>query len=348
VTDDFAGQPGLDAQFEVAGEPGGQSSDDALGYRAARRKPIAGQLPPDDQAQFAGNDADLGQLGPDAQPGRAGVRATINEVISTSRDNQFAIRQRMRLNQATLSYIARVHFGYHTGLEAAARKKAMDAAGKLIKSITAGEPHESAQLVLATGAASEPWERIERDTEKAMVKLARKLPAYEWAKSVRGFGDLSFARIIAETGDLSLYANPGKVWKRMGVAPGQRKMRDAEKAKEAGYSPRRRSVLFVAFEPVIRAQSAPKESGGQLAHDDHGMIAAGANGAGQLACDAHMTVAGPYRRLYDAKKAEYLARGEAGEKEWTRLHADRAAKRYASKRLLRDLWSAWRVVDERT
>jgi len=51
-----------------------------------------------------------------------------------------------------------------------------------------------------------------------MAKLARKLPAYAWVKGVRGVGDVSFARIIAETGDLSAYETPGKIWKRMGLA----------------------------------------------------------------------------------------------------------------------------------
>ena len=196
-----------------------------------------------------------------------------------------------------------------------------------------------------------------------MAKLAKQLPAYEWVKGVRGFGDLSFARIIAETGDLSGYANPGKVWKRLGLAVfdgrAQRRTRDAEKAVEQGYSPRRRSTSWVSFHGVYLAQSARKESGGQQELETHVNNAAG--GVGQPAYETHGAAAdsvgdgaghafgethagivpAPIVLLYDAKKVEYLERVAAGEAGWTKLRADRAAKRYAEKRLLRDLWIAW-------
>ena len=62
--------------------------------------------------------------------------------------------------------------------------------------------------------------------------------------------------------------NPSrKVWKRLGLAVfdgrAQRRTRDAEKAVEQGYSPRRRSVSWVAFHSVYLAQSARKDPGGQ-------------------------------------------------------------------------------------
>lgn len=379
----FAGQSEGEAHNATAGDPGGQSSDDALGCRAARdkrkRKEFAGhnvgeahgasagvpggqedsanQVRAAARQEIAGricidtpctarNGADLSHVHSEAQRSPAEVRATINQVMESGRENAFAIRQRMRVRQAALSHIARVYFGYHTGLKEDARKKAMDGAAKLIKAIQAGETHPAARLVSATDGAAAPWEEIERNTEKDLVRLARRLPAYEWVKGVRGFGELSFARIIAETGDLSGYANPAKVWKRLGLAvidgKSQRKARDVEKAKEQGYSPYRRAVAYVAFEPVLKAQSAPKESGGQNGDEAQEKLAAGANGVGQDLSDAHHAVAGPYRQLYDRKKAEYLARGEAGEEGWTKLHAHRAAMRYASKRMFRDLWVAWR------
>ena len=51
------------------------------------------------------------------------VRATIDTLIEVGRRNDFAIRQRMRIRQATLSHIARSEFGYHTHLSEAERKK---------------------------------------------------------------------------------------------------------------------------------------------------------------------------------------------------------------------------------
>lgn len=340
-----AGQPVLDTHDRAAGDAPGQQRPETQDHNAGG-DPIAGHSKSGAQTGSAGNGAGGGQDGFDTRAAGAAVRATIAQVIEVGRQNSFAIRQRMRLRQATLSHIARSVFGYHTGLKEAERTKAMDAAAKLIKAIAKGEAHPVAPLVLATDAAAAPWAAIERDTEKAMAKMARKLPAYEWVKGVRGFGDLSFARIVAETGDLLAYANPAKVWKRLGLAvldgKSQRRTRDAEKAVEQGYSPRRRSVSWVAFHSVYLAQSARTESGDHMDSEAHAHLAAGAEGAGHPVVEAQALAAGPYRRIYDAKKSEYLARVEAGEEGWTKLRADRCAKRYAEKRLIRDLWTAWK------
>lgn len=346
MSEEFAGQIQHDAQALIAGEPGGHGPPAIPTSSAARRKrKNAGHVKHEAHSTNARNGADGGQFPDETQPQCAPVRATVDTLIELGRKDAFAIRQRMRVRQATLSHIARTAFGYHTGLTEAERKKAIDAATKLIKSIQGGQDHPLGMLVHATDAASTPWEEIERDTEKAMVKLVRRLPAHEWVQGVRGFGDLSFARIIAETGDLSQYDNPAKVWKRLGLAVfdgrAQRRTRDAEKAVEQGYSPRRRSVSWVAFHSVYLAQSARKDSGGQTPEDAQDDAAAGGEGAGHLVDGTLAGGAGPYRLIYDAKKSEYLERVAAGETGWTKLRADRCAKRYAEKRLLRDLWVAW-------
>jgi hypothetical protein len=45
---------------------------------------------------------------------------------------------------------------------------------------------------------------------------------------------------------------------------------------------------------------------------------------------------GPYGEAYGERKAWNLARG------WTPGHAENDARRYMTKRLIRDLWRAWR------
>ncbi len=55
--------------------------------------------------------------------------------------------------------------------------------------------------------------------EKKMVKAAGRLPVYGWWAGHRGCNGQGLANIIAETGDLSNYDSPCKVWKRMGMAP---------------------------------------------------------------------------------------------------------------------------------
>lgn len=146
-----------------------------------------------------------------------------------------------------------------------------------------------------------------RALEKSLAKLAAKTPGAAFVEITRGMGLLSLAGIIGEAGDLAAYPNPAKLWKRMGVGlvggERQRKCADKDKAIAHGYSPARRSVLWVLGDCLIKARNPE------------------------------------YRPIYEAKKAEYLAR-----EGWTKMHAHLAAKRYIEKRLLRDLWRAWRAA----
>lgn len=408
----FAGQAVFDAQRANAGDPSGQAPDDTLRGSAARENfadhinsdaqegivgeasgqvsadnhdalaggnphEIAGQLAIDAHEEASGNGAVPGLASADAQVRHARDRATtIASITALHRQNAFACRQRMRINQATLSHIARNWFGYNTSLGTAERKTAMDAAAKLIKDIGKGLDHDAATIVHATALGTKPWDKIEKDTAKAMGKLAKQLPGYAFVQGVTGFGDVSFARIIGETGDLTpnanfagSYTNAAKIWKRLGLGVyeghAQRKSVNKEQAMEQGYSPWRRSVVWNAFDPVIRLQ----KNGGQVAvdaqyefaaDDDSDQLRAEAhepdvavddgNGAGHEPGEAQKNTAGPgpYYAIYATKKAEYLARGEAGDAAWvTKLHCDRAAKRYASKRMLRDLWNAWKLAEVR-
>jgi hypothetical protein len=143
--------------------------------------------------------------------------------------------------------------------------------------------------------------------EKRLEKLAKQLPVYPWAASVRGLGALSLAQIVAETGDLSLYANPAKVWKRMGLAvmpDGKRQRRvPGDEAFEHGYSPQRRSLMYVVGENLVK-----------LNRD------------------------GPYRTYYLAEKERQRAKLPDA----PLAHPHNRAMRHMTKRLLRDLWRAWR------
>lgn len=146
-------------------------------------------------------------------------------------------------------------------------------------------------------------EKHRKLVEKRLLKLAKALPVAPWVESVRGFGLPSLAAIVGEAGDLSAYSNPAKLWKRMGLAvmgdgTRQRRIGGAD-AIEHGYSPARRSVAWNLGACIIKA-------------------------------------GGPYREVYDARKAYEADRVD------TKGHAHNRAQRYAEKRLLRDLWSRWR------
>jgi len=143
----------------------------------------------------------------------------------------------------------------------------------------------------------------------------------EYVESTRGFGELSFFGIVGEAGDLGSYGNPAKLWKRMGLAVigGERQRRKEGAAGiEHGYNPARRSLMWTIGDCIIRA-------------------------------------GGPLKDLYDERKAYELVKTQAiaadpelrkrysGSDKYAPLaHAHNRAKRYIEKRLLRDLWRAWR------
>ncbi len=158
-------------------------------------------------------------------------------------------------------------------------------------------------------ALSESQKQAKKVLEKSVVLL----PVYEWAEGIRGFGKLGLAQIIAETGDLSNYANPAKLWKRMGVGlvngERQRCCRDKLKAEEHGYNPRRRAILWNIGECLIKLNKD-----------------------------------GAYRTLYDERKEFERERVEAAGVEMSKMHIHRRAQRYMEKRLLVDLWKEWRSV----
>ena len=169
-----------------------------------------------------------------------------------------------------------------------------------------GGDHTSAAdartLMLPLLLAREVIERSRKEVEKRLVVLAKALGVSAWIMEQRGVGLLSLAAIVGEAGNLSDYANPAKLWKRMGLAVinGERQRKVAgDAALDHGYSPRRRSIMWTIGDCIVKA-------------------------------------GGPWRDLYDARKALELTRVA------TKGHAHNRAKRYVEKRLLRDLWRAWR------
>lgn len=147
--------------------------------------------------------------------------------------------------------------------------------------------------------------------EKRLVKLAAELPVAPFVEATRGVGPLSLAAIVGEAGDLSNYANPGKLWKRMGLAvmpDGRQRRTSGVAALEHGYSPARRSVMWDLGACIVKA-------------------------------------GGPLKAVYDSRKLYELERPET----LSRAHAHNKAQRYTEKRFLKLLWSEWdRGGDDRT
>lgn len=179
--------------------------------------------------------------------------------------------------------------------------------------------------------------------EKELAKSAKGLAVASWVKSVKGFGIGSLAAIVGEAGDLSKYANPAKLWKRLGLAPHDGKSYStwrrtgglsADDWTEAGYSPRRRSTMWNAGAGVIGGMGKGSRP---LVGEDF---------------DAREDKT-EYEKLFVARLRHEAVRDpetfgrppvekEGMLKESFSAHAAARAKRYVEKRLVLHLWRAWR------
>lgn len=220
--------------------------------------------------------------------------------------------------------------------ERARKKKLADEAFKVV---IRGKKEWTEGLVTAVGNATEgvmagkvAFEKSYKVTEKMLRAKAKETHVAWFVEETPGFGYVGLGQIIGEAGDLSNYSGPAKVWKRFGLAPHNGKSASRwrlkgglgdEEWKALGYSPRRRSVSFMLGESLLKVSS------------------------------------GPYKKIYDARKRYEIDRFNASGKpvysaaeaksakakagEYTPLMvAARRAQRYMEKRLLRDLWRAWR------
>jgi len=222
-----------------------------------------------------------------------------------------SLRMILRIDNNCRAYARRL-LGFQTTLpekeREAIRKAAEAAISALVEGVECSEPritHALKPLVEASQLARVPYVRIESSCMKDMAKLAALLPAAEFVRRTRGFGFPGYAQTIGEAGELSKYGNPGKLWKRMGLAvfdgKSQRKV-TGDAAIEQGYCPRRRSIMWRIGDSMIKGN---KDG---------------------------------YRTLYDERKAMEVVRSP----EMTKMHAHRRAQRYMEKRLLKDLWREWR------
>jgi hypothetical protein len=258
-----------------------------------------------------------------------------DNLIDLQRKRRFAIKQQSRAERSVEAFLARLA-GYHTGLAEADRKKLMRLA-KQMRLVFEKDPdwvppgmedhrlRYVSSLVVQSAAGRAPWDEIRRDIEDDMRTFGRQLPV--WPYNVKGVSELGLAVVIGEAGNLSGYDNPAKLWKRLGLAviDGRRQGRPendvAEEWIKHGYNRQRRAEVWAFFDDVMfRAQWR-----GAVTDDDDNVTE-----------PAHPI--GPYGEVYGERKAWNLARG------WVPAHADKEARRYMTKRFLRELWKAWQAA----
>lgn len=227
------------------------------------------------------------------------------------RQRCFAMEQRKRIDLALGSFL-RLMLGWSKDKPESERKAIASRAAALIAS---EEQHEWTAIIGASQAGRLPFDKIEARAIKEMIALAKTLPAWAaFGEDVRGFGAASLAVIVAEAGGLSNYSNPSKLWKRMGLAVmgdvrqgGLSKGAGAEAWIEHGYNRLRRSRMWNIGDALIKGNKT-----------------------------------GEYRAIYLARKEYELAR----DPQMKPIKAHRRAQRYMEKRLLRNLWQAWRRAEK--
>lgn len=185
-------------------------------------------------------------------------------------------------------------------------------------------------VILASIQARKPFDIVEADNTKQMEHLAKQLPVAEWAESIKGLGMRSLAAIVGEAGDLSAYPKKGHLWKRMGLAViggvrqgGLSKGAPKQDWIDHGYSRKRRSQMFVIGDVMVKVGEEYR----QVYLDRKDYERARAEAAG-------LTVV-PAAKIPKGRMDEFVSDG----------HIHRRAQRYMEKRLLRDLWKAWRAAE---
>lgn len=241
----------------------------------------------------------------------------IPRIINLQQQRIATVKMQLRINNQCRS-LARSRMGWRLDLPEADRKRINTAAEQLVKRVQEGEIDEEyaglVPYIMASANSRKAFDDHRLNVERQMKSLAKLLPVWPWVESVHGFGAMGLAIIVGEAGDLSQYANPAKLWKRMGLAVingrSQRKVTDADEAVIQGYNPRRRSAMYTIGDAIVKA-------------------------------------GGPYRAVYDERKAAKTAQhaselNDKGKPVWPPIRLHRDAQRYMEKRLLRDLWRAWR------
>jgi hypothetical protein len=253
------------------------------------------------------------------------MQDTINGIRYWHRRRCFTMEQRKRAHLALASFM-RLQLGWSRALPESERSAIRTQA----LAICAGnaEAGEWAGLIDAAHESQAPFDGIEKQATKEMERLAKSLPAWEaFGAHVNGFGPLGLAIIVGEAGDLSAYSSKSKLWKRMGLAlvggvrqGGLTKTAPAADWIEHGYNRERRSRMWTIGDSLKKKQSAYREV--YLARKAYERERAEANG---------LTVA-EAAKIPKKRAGEFISLG----------HIDRRAQRYMEKRLLRDLWNAWR------
>lgn len=265
----------------------------------------------------------------------AEITATVADIVMLHRLRQDMIRAQTKLSlqgQAAIRFMFQTDEDFSSD---AAKEKARKRTESMYKTIAADPSHSLFHFVQPYLLAAEPL-AAQRDLyEKQLRKAIKRLPVFEWAKSIKGFGDISFATIVGECGDIGSYKSVSAVWKRLGLAVinGHRQGNPGKGATAddwivEGYNKQRRSVSFVAREHVIGGMGKWRpEFGADVDADDD---------------LTHYQKAYAKRARIEAVKLDLPVTLSEKGKESYKKHVSMRAHRYVEKMLIKHLYIEWR------
>ena len=258
------------------------------------------------------------------------------DIRAAHRECRFAMKQQSRIDRSLEAFIRVNVFGFSTMDDEKTRAKKSKAAVDLVKQCRKGEAAPEyasvAMMVMASDQSREAWDKIRNERTRTMARLAKELPAAAFVDGVTGFGLVGFAQIVGECGNLSNYANPGKVWKRMGLAPydglamsswrrttWRPRTLTSEEWIDNPFNAERYAIVAQIATWLVNAQMIGAEKSGTR----------------------YGQPKGPYGEYY-LHRREHTAQTHP---DWTDMHARLDALRYTIKKLIRDLWSEWRKAN---
>lgn len=168
---------------------------------------------------------------------------------------------------------------------------------------------------------------VAKDCLADMLEQTKRLPCQDFVTETKGFQHPSYAAIIANAGDLRNYKNPGKLWKRFSLhVVGDRASRRVKGDASQGFVPKRRAEMHVIGDCLLRARGAYAEL-------YRTRKAREVEKAHELGLQVR-----PAARIPKKNAEKFISEGL--------IH--KRALRYIEKRLLRELWKAWREIGPET
>lgn len=304
------------------------------------------------------------------------IAAVVAELVTLQRTRQFCIKQKNQSERQIEQFIASA-MGYRLDAEEKDRKAVFARAKAFRLAVERGGegPNDSdaqgsgalsaiVPIILSSFDSRKSWVDLRLKVEREMGRFAKRLPVYDFAKSIRGLGELGLACLTAEAGiPIGDYRTVSGLWSRMGmgVRDGRRQggwCNTAKLVNDDGdptlrYAPYRRAEVWAfCSDSMFRGQRAgdkdedgndPQKSGKPVAVPAHAL--------------------GPYGEIYGKRRQHTASRIEAmsdlpskitvagkeikNPDKWTKARCHNDAQRIMTKALLCDLWRVWRGMPPR-